>query len=178
MEVPTTYHRPVQNSRWNQGQNTQNNRNGRGERVDRIYRGGQPYNTGRNQNNRPPLNNKARGGKVNQKCIAFNQQITSAKSIDEIITISKSNLSDFDHVNIATAIHSIAKYSKTAKLTSEQKEYMLLLANATLSKMQYFKSREIANIAWAFATLDITNEKLFNALADSALSKIDRKSVV
>ena len=94
--------------------------------------------------------------------------LTQGLSSTAILFICENEEKSLNGCNIATAIHRMAKnFQHDGRYLSEpEQEYITSLCS---SKREEFKSQEVANILWAFATLGIQKEALFDELTTRAL---------
>ena len=94
--------------------------------------------------------------------------LTQGLSSTAILFICENEEKSLNGCNIATAIHRMAKnFQHDGRYLSEpEQEYITSLCS---SKIEEFKSQEVANILWAFATLGIQKEALFDELTTRAL---------
>ena len=105
-----------------------------------------------------------------QKCKLINKSLTQARDCREIISIIENNVHSFNAVNASTAIHRLAK--KSGRRTNIEKLTLESLTAIILDKIPECKPQQLANIAWAFATLGYENKALFESLGAEAVRKI------
>ena len=107
----------------------------------------------------------ARGGRVRggssagssfAAAVALNGEIKNCYSAEELHEIVKEQVDDFNHVNVATALHTMARLTKgtrpKAKTTAHQLTIQTLLRRAR-DTAEAFNPQEVANTLWALATM-------------------------
>ncbi|KAL0048903.1 hypothetical protein WJX82_001964 [Trebouxia sp. C0006] len=103
----------------------------------------------------------------------INKRITSARESWQILDIVNTFGAEFDAVNVATALHRIAKQrpEDVARLVSSD-GFKQLVMMVDIQADQC-KPQQIANIMWAFGTLSFKPQQhLLDVLATQALSKL------
>jgi len=125
---------------------------------------------------------------VNFKAISINRKLTQAETIQDIFAILDSNdWHYFDAVNLSTSIYRLAKLYKYAKTQSHQEgdetlkvihghfgheDYWADYIHKFYSLLKEFKPQELANTAWAFATLNMVKPDLMQAIATKSAKAI------
>lgn len=104
----------------------------------------------------------------------INGQIIKAESLDQLLNIYTTQGQAFNHINLCTWVHRVAKKSSDSyqklpeDLPAEMREALKSAAEKMIPHVRSFDQRAIANAAWAFAKLGIRNDKLFHKLSESA----------
>ena len=110
----------------------------------------------------------------------INRLLVVSQNLEEIISICSMHAHDFNHVNIATAMHRIAKVAgmKERKLAATIQPVIKKLTNKAIKLQSQFRSQSIANLLWAFATLGMEpSEALVRAMSRRAtLISVEFKS--
>ena len=97
----------------------------------------------------------------------LNKIICNAKSMDQLINIYHSRLSDLNSVNVSTMIHRVAKLSKYSLVDDD---FVSILAKEVNCQAKSFNCQGISNILWAFATLN--NVEVFDILSEEVIYKV------
>jgi hypothetical protein len=105
---------------------------------------------------------------------AINKLISSAHGYSNILEICQKNFNKLNEVNIATAFHRIAK-DRLSSSDLQNNPTFIRLKEKAIARIADFDSQGLANLAWAFATLKIKNEALFDQIAAMGTSaKLER----
>ena len=105
----------------------------------------------------------ARGGRVRggssagssfAAAVALNGEIKNCSSAEELHEIVKDQVDDFNHVNVATALHTMARLTKGTRRTAKPSAHRFTiqaLSRRARDTAEAFNPQEVANTLWAFA---------------------------
>jgi hypothetical protein len=94
----------------------------------------------------------------------INTKICNSKNIDELINIYNNNYLNYNYINLCTTVNRFVKISKNFNYNN----FIIGLIPHIKCEIKNFKSREISNLTWSFATLNIKNIELFDLLAEES----------
>jgi hypothetical protein len=107
----------------------------------------------------------------------WNQRIVEATRSEEILEIVSEAESQLNAVNLATAVHRIAKWSKKGPSTTRSNPSWRLLLNLIRLNADQFSAQGFANVFWAFGTIHVDallEDQLLHALASGIMRVIDQ----
>ena len=121
----------------------------------------------------------ARGGRVGgggnagssfAAAVALNGHIIDCTNAEELQVIVQEQVGDFNHVNVATALHRLARLTKgKPPPATDLRETIQALSRQARNRMPAFNSQAVANTLWAFAKMGVEPEReLVGALAGRA----------
>ena len=83
----------------------------------------------------------------------INRELVQFDSVPAIVTFCLQHVEDFNAVNVATALHRLAKLSGNYSPDYQYQKAIRSLQSRALSTTKTFKPQEVANIMWALATI-------------------------
>ena len=107
----------------------------------------------------------ARGGRVRggssagssfAAAVALNGEIKNCSSAEELHEIVKDQVDDFNHVNVATALHTMARLTRGTRRTANTSAHQLTiqaLSRRARDTAEAFNPQNVANTLWALATM-------------------------
>lgn len=149
-------------------------------------RGGGSYYSGGRHNPRaaPPPSHHHGGGRraagdpqgAMEKAKRLNYKLKDAKDWKGILRQVEMNLDTFNEVNIATALHRLAKIARDsnekAKILRDPR--LSSLEAKAQENMKLFTPQQLSNSAWACATLSYNSMPLLRGIEAEAMMKLDR----
>ena len=102
----------------------------------------------------------------------LNGDIVAARNSLAILELYAARGADFNHVNICTALHRIAKHARGPHIQKDAR--FLNLIESAVYRLEQFRAQELANTAWAFAKMEVRNEALMAALASRAQGMLEQ----
>lgn len=99
----------------------------------------------------------------------LNKEITSKESAEEILDLCDQKMSEWDEVNLLTALHRVAKSPDRERVFSDSRFYVMV--EEVWLTHSNFNGYALANTAWAFASLG-WELPLIRALAAASLPMI------
>ena len=111
-----------------------------------------------------------------EKAKRLNYRLKDAKDYKGILRQVELNLDVFNEVNIATALHRLAKIARDSNEKSKIMRDPRLgqLEQKARENMRLFTPQQLSNSAWACATLSYNSMPLLRSIESQALLKLDK----
>lgn len=105
--------------------------------------------------------------------IAINDEIISSRTAHEILAVSDRRLQEFNPINVATAIHRIAKRPDVSMIQEEAALMPLLQAFVTpLRDVGLDNPQDLSHTVWAFAKILFVDEPLCTSISTASLRSL------
>jgi len=98
------------------------------------------------------------------------QQLVSEESVDGLLELLPSCSGA---VQLSTAVHRLGKHGKDEAPRIRRDERFLAVVQRVTDQMSYFRSRQLANALWGFATLDFRDDSLLRKAASQVVCRIN-----
>lgn len=99
-------------------------------------------------------------------CARINREITSRDSADQVLLICAKRLALFDEINVATALHRVAKLGAGRKILRDARFHWVL--EKAVDIVRSVDPQALSNLSWSFATIKVYDAPLLSALAARA----------
>ena len=89
--------------------------------------------------------------------VELNKELMKCQDVNDLVELCEDRFRDFNSVNVSTALNRLAKLKNDnldkSSFDARLKKAIELVKSKALQVMMEFKSRELANILWALATI-------------------------
>ena len=111
------------------------------------------------------------------RCGALNNQLSKAADADTVLALVQDNEAILNSVNVATALHRIASYLKTARAERDRvlrDERFLLLIDAAIERAPKSNPRSVSDTIWSCATLRYLPPRMLTPLLSQVSHHLDK----
>mmetsp|Transcript_77823 Transcript_77823/g.241136 ORF Transcript_77823/g.241136 Transcript_77823/m.241136 type:complete len:133 (+) Transcript_77823:2-400(+) len=96
----------------------------------------------------------------------LNRELTRCKTVAGLLAVCRARASQFDAINMVTALHGIAK-SRGGVEVQEDPAFVSLMGSL-LASASSLQAQGICNTAWSLARLQVRDKPLLDALSAAA----------
>jgi len=100
--------------------------------------------------------------------VGINKQIAGLRRVEAVVELCHRRSSELDAINIATALHRLARCPDRAAGVRLAPSILALLAPSP----SQFGAQALANTAWSLATLHYSDAPCLDAIASAAITRI------